>query len=156
MYIEVLCNLKLLIISDTHGYLGNAVSAIEKENPDYILHLGDMADDCAELENMYPRKLVICVLGNNDFFNKRYPLERQFELCGKKIFMCHGHKYNVKHSLFPLKMAADECDIVLYGHTHIAHLEQDEDMLVMNPGSTSSYGVINISDDSIDAEIIKF
>ncbi|MBQ7900916.1 MAG: metallophosphoesterase [Clostridia bacterium] len=150
--------MKLLVISDTHGYIGNAVSAIEKEQPDYILHLGDVADDCDELMNIYPNKLVVCVLGNNDFFNKKYPLERIFSLCGKNIFMCHGHKYNVKQSLFPLKKAAQyaKAHIVLYGHTHRSYLEQDGDMLIMNPGSISSYGIIDITDDGTNAEIINF
>ena len=152
----MLCDLKLLVISDTHGYLGNAVSAIKKEKPDYILHLGDMADDCDELTAMYPRKVVTCVLGNNDFFNRRYPMERRFELCGKKFFMCHGHKYNVKQSLFSLKMAADDADIILYGHTHVSLCEKDGDMLIMNPGSTSTYGIINIDDNGeIFSEIVR-
>jgi len=152
--------LKILVISDTHYMTSFAVSLIERLSPDYTLHLGDMCDDCRKLENIFPRKLIVSVKGNNDFFDKDYPLERCFELGGKKIFMCHGHKYNVKSSLLPLsyKGREMEADIVLYGHTHSAHLEEIDGTLIMNPGSTAtgSYGIIEINDGKINAKLEKY
>lgn len=149
--------LKILVISDTHGYTGNAVSLIEEICPQYIIHLGDMAEDCDELISMYPMKRIICLLGNNDFFCKSYPLERICEIEGKKIFMCHGHKYNVKQSLEPLKKAAKNinADIVLYGHTHRAYTEQLGNMIILNPGSTRTYGLITIENNNVKAEIFE-
>lgn len=149
-------DLKLLVISDTHGYIGNAVSLIEELSPDYIIHLGDMAADCDELRSIYPMRRIICVLGNNDWFCKSYPYEIQTEIGGKKIFMCHGHKYNVKYGIEALTAAAraSNADIVLFGHTHCKYIDNSGDMLVMNPGSRSSYGVIKIDDKgNITAEI---
>ena len=53
-------------------------------------------------------KRIICVLGNNDFYNKNYPDEIVCEIGGKRFFMCHGHKYNVKYGLFALKKKAKD------------------------------------------------
>ncbi|MBQ4527546.1 MAG: metallophosphoesterase [Clostridia bacterium] len=150
--------MKILVISDTHGYIGDAVEAIEKEKCDFCIHLGDMAADCEELELIFPRQKFIFVKGNNDFFlrDSAFPDERIFELGGKKFFVCHGHKYHVKGGLFALKKKAVEvgADIVLYGHTHTAYLETGS-VLVMNPGSAHSYGLIHIDGDSVRSEICR-
>ncbi len=150
--------LKLLVISDTHGYIGNAVSLIEQTDPDYIIHLGDVASDCDELCSIYPTRRIICVLGNNDFFCKSYPIERTLEVCGKKIFMCHGHKYNVKYGLHLLKKVARDlgADIVLFGHTHTAFAEDDNGLTVLNPGSTRTYGLITIKSGNVQAQVLDF
>ena len=150
--------MKILVISDTHGYIGNAISLIEEMNPDYIIHLGDVANDCDELSGIYPTRRIICVLGNNDFFCKSYPLERTAEIGGKKIFMCHGHKYNVKYGLHLLKKTARDAgaDIVLFGHTHSAYIEEQDGMIVMNPGSTRTYGIITIESGKVQAQVLDF
>ena len=141
--------MKILVISDTHRFISNAVSLIEEHKPDTVVHLGDIADDCDELRYIYPHKRIICVLGNNDFFNKNYPLEVICTLEGKKFFMCHGHKYNVKSGLYALmKRARDEgADVVLYGHTHKNKCEYEGNILIMNPGSIRTYGIIEIDKD---------
>ena len=147
--------MKILVISDTHGYIGNAVSLIEEINPDYIIHLGDVADDCDELKSIYPMKRIICVLGNNDFFCKSYPNDRITEIGGKGIYMCHGHKLGVKSGLSLLKKTAREkgADIALFGHTHCAYTETDVDLIVLNPGSSRTYGLITIENENVTAKV---
>ena len=150
--------MKILVISDTHHMISQAKVLVEKINPDYVFHLGDMCEDCRNLENAFPRKVIVSVKGNNDFFDRDYPLERCFELGGKKIFMCHGHKYNVKTSLLPITYKGKEvgADIVLFGHTHRAFLDEVDGMTIMNPGSVSGYGIIEIIDDKICAKLEKY
>ena len=58
----------ILVISDTHGRITNAVNTIEKLKPDYILHLGDVVRDVEDLEAIFPSKDIIAVSGNNDFW----------------------------------------------------------------------------------------
>lgn len=149
--------MKILVISDTHNYIENAVNLIKNINPDYTFHLGDMASDCHELENMFPTKIIAAVRGNNDFFDNSYPLERLAEIGEKKIFACHGHKYGVKMSLLQLEYKAKElgADIVLYGHTHVAFLDVSDERVIMNPGSKGSYGIIEITDGKVKARIEK-
>ena len=151
--------MKILVISDTHGNINNAIEAIKNEKCDYCIHLGDMVADCEDLEAVFPRQKFIFVKGNNDIWlrNSSYPDERFFTLEGKSFFICHGHKYNVKYSLDALKAKGRElgADIILYGHTHSKHLENDGQVLVLNPGASSSYGVIIIENGKINSSLIE-
>ena len=149
--------MKYLVISDTHGYIANAVELIENLKPDYCIHLGDMAEDCRELEYIFPRQKFIFVKGNNDVWlrDNQFPDERLFELEGFKFFVTHGHKYHVKSGLELLTKAAKEknAKIALYGHTHVKKLIWEDDILIMNPGSKFSYGLIEIKNGKINAEL---
>ena len=149
--------MKIIVISDTHGNINYAVKAIENEKPDFCIHLGDMKADCEDLESIFPRQKFIFVKGNNDFWlrDSSYPDERFFELGGKKFFVCHGHKYNVKYSLDALKKKGRElgADIILYGHTHSKRIENDGRSLIMNPGASAGYGVIIIENGEINSSL---
>ena len=149
--------MKYLIISDTHGYITGAANAIKKHSPDYCIHLGDVAHDCEELENMFPRQNFIFVKGNNDVWlrNNIFPDERFFELEGKKFFLTHGHKFYVKSGTQALKKVAiaKKADIVLYGHSHIQKLEEDDGMIILNPGARGKYALITIEKDTIKTEL---
>ena len=76
------------------------------------------------------------VAGNNDYFSS---LEREadFELAGKKIFLCHGHHYGVSMGVERIREEGQsrKADIVMYGHTHKPYLDIREDITVLNPGS---------------------
>ena len=149
--------MKYLIISDTHGNITYAINAIEKLKPDYCIHLGDMVEDCEDLERIFPRQKFIFVKGNNDYWirNNSFPDERVFTLEGKTFFICHGHKYHVKGGTEYLKREAKQinADIVLYGHTHIQKHENDNDMVIINPGARDKYAVITIKNDDINVEL---
>lgn len=147
--------MKILVLSDTHGRLDTAEKLIEEINPDYTLHLGDMAEDCRYLEAMFPQKIITSVKGNNDYFDKTYPLERIFTLCGKRFFMCHGHKYNVKSSLLALKYKGmeEKADIILFGHTHIPYTENTDGVIMLNPGSVGTYGIIELNESEVIASV---
>ena len=156
-FLEGHVNLKILVLSDTHNNIANASRLLKELDPDYTFHLGDMADDCVSLERLFPRKIIASVRGNNDFFDTSYPLERVAVIGGKTIFACHGHKYHVKSSLLSLEYKAQElgADIVLFGHTHTSYIDISPKRIIMNPGSVSSYGIIEITDGNINARIEK-
>ncbi len=150
--------MKILVISDTHGRIDAAKELIDKINPDFTFHLGDMADDCKRLEERFMHKVIACVKGNNDYFDKTYPLERIAKIGGKTFFACHGHKYNVKTSLNALRYRAQElgADIVLFGHTHIPFVDSAEDMIMLNPGTTGTYGIIEINEGKVNASVQRY
>lgn len=149
--------MKYLVISDTHTYITDAVKAIESIKPDYCIHLGDMAQDCEDLESIFPRQKFIFVKGNNDVWlrSNSFPDERIFELEGKTFFLTHGHKYHVKSGTEALKRAAKakNANIVLFGHTHMQCVEQNDDMLLLNPGARGKYAVITIKNEIVKAEL---
>ena len=150
--------MRILVLSDTHGRTDIAERLIQDLNPDYIFHIGDMEADCRRLEEKFQRKIIVCVNGNNDYFSKAYPLERIFTLGGIRFFMCHGHKYNVKASLLPLKLRAleEKADVALFGHTHSPFIDTKEDLIMLNPGTVGSYGIIEIDEGKINASVQKY
>lgn len=127
--------MKILLVSDTHGYNGNLEEVLELEKPDFLCHMGDV-----EGSEDYIRAMAECPLamvsGNNDFWTDLNP-EVTFELQGFRIFMTHGHYLQAHYGTEYLKSAGHRngADIVLFGHTHRPTLEIDEDIIVANPGS---------------------
>ena len=86
----------IAVISDSHG---NRIS-IDKvkkriSSADVLLFLGDGEGDLREITEEFKGE-VYAVRGNCDM-RGLYPEERLIELQGKKIFMCHGHRYGVKY-----------------------------------------------------------
>ena len=65
--------------------------------------------------------------------------QRIIEIKGKKIFMCHGHKYGVKYGYNSIYYRGKEvgADIVLFGHSHLPIIEEYDGLILMNPGSIS-------------------
>lgn len=155
--------MKVLVMSDTHGYLTNAMRAIDN-NPDVdmIIHLGDYCRDVADLEQLYPDKKFEYVYGNSDFGVGLVEAEKTLEIEGRRIFLTHGHKYSVKWDLDRIvaKAEIENAHIALYGHTHVALIDQTCDCMVLNPGSISesrsnlseSYAILDITPEKVDAE----
>ncbi len=148
--------MKLLVFSDSHGRIGNMIEAIEREKDfNMVVFAGDVQRDVEELRLCYPRLTIAEVVGNNDFFVKSVPEDRLFEAEGKKIFLTHGHRYNVKYSTVQLLSAAKAqgADIVIYGHTHFRDLDEIGGITVINPGTAvRSYAVLTIEKGEINVE----
>ncbi|MGE4353003.1 MAG: metallophosphoesterase [Oscillospiraceae bacterium] len=151
--------MKIAVFSDSHGDISAMLAAVRSFSPDLILHLGDHTGDADELtaETGIP---VRRVRGNCDFATTA-PLSDMFELSGRRILMCHGHRHQVKLGLDSLLNAAhfSHADIVLYGHTHQAYLAHVGNMLILNPGSIGSgthrsWAKLTIENEKTDAEII--
>ena len=140
---------KIIVISDTHKNISNAIDIISRHNPDYVLHLGDHADDADEIRYIFPETDVIGVCGNCDWSSlTNAPVERMIDIDGVKILMCHGHTYSVKQGIGGYVAAATVkgAHIALFGHTHIPMLENTGRMIIMNPGTVRTYGMIEIKD----------
>lgn len=132
--------MKLLIFSDSHcrTELMNKIAEKYKSVINGIIHLGDCTEDVSELFNICGGIPVYQVRGNNDFDNG-FPLERTIDICGRKIFMTHGHRQRVYHNTTSLYYTAAQngADIALFGHTHVPYLQNEGGIIVMNPGSIS-------------------
>jgi putative phosphoesterase len=126
----------IAVFSDSHGAVEPMLAAAKKYSPDLIIHLGDYSGDANELKKELPGTPIKNVQGNCDFVSDA-PEREIFQLCGKTFFLAHGHRYGVKSgtdALLTTAMCAG-ADIVMYGHTHIADLRSEGNMLVLNPGS---------------------
>ena len=145
----------IAVVSDTHRmikYINLAKELIK--GADILIHLGDNIDDVAILENNFNGK-VYAVAGNCDYSSK-YPKEAVIEVNGRKIFFTHGDLYGVKRSINSIYYRGRELevDIVLFGHTHEQIIEEEQGIILMNPGSISLprlkgryVGFIDINDD---------
>ena len=163
--------MKYLIASDIHGsayWTERLVAAIESEQPDRIVLLGDLLyhGPRNDLPRDYAPKRVIPLLnaladriiavrGNCDF-GADEPELRLLNLGNVRILMVHGHRYAVKSSLLRLSLLSQEhrADITLYGHTHRQDAQWVDQRLVMCPGSVGgargSYAVLEVGNGRYD------
>ena len=130
--------MKIGIVSDSHGNTSvfeTMLSVPGAREAELWLHAGDFAPDADDLEILSGRR-VARVLGNCDLFVDGVYDETVVEVAGHRIFLTHGHLFNVRFDTMMLAEAARTAgaDIAVYGHTHIA-LEEHGDVTVLNPGS---------------------
>ena len=144
--------MRILVLSDTHGDFNSMLRAVDaQKNAEVIIHCGDGKAQIDALAEKFPDKKIIAVRGNCDF-GAKYPDVQNVEVGGKKIFVTHGHLFQVKFTPYNLICAAREnkADIVCFGHTHCAMNEYEDGLYIMNPGSChgycASYGYIDITD----------
>ena len=151
-------DLKILVFSDSHRSLRAMLDTIEKHTPDTIIHLGDLEDDAEELGYVFPKIPLISVPGNCDGWTTSLPV-RLVSIEGVRILLSHGHLWQVKRGYACAIAEARKvnANILLFGHTHVAHCQQMEDGLwVMNPGpSPDSYGTIVIENGSAQCFVTK-
>lgn len=126
----------VLVISDTHGSRKGIddMRSLIAEN-DYLIHLGDGALDVRAEFSAYPDKVYFCA-GNCDYLSI-LPAEGELHVEQVKILYCHGHTYGVKSGLTRLVFEAKQrgCQLVLYGHTHVAKIDVIDGITLVNPGS---------------------
>ncbi len=147
--------MKFMIASDIHGsaeYLKMLISAIEKEQPQKIILLGDILyhgprnnlplgyapKEVIALLNPIKEKLL-CVRGNCDTEVDQmvldFPILADYAIIpvkDKLIYATHGHKFGENNPM-PLSKG----DILLNGHTHVPKCEDKGDFIYMNCGSVS-------------------
>jgi len=156
--------MRIGVISDTHGDVELALEAIRQmKDVELILHAGDTYDDVVSLS----KEIDIEMIGvrGNIGRNEDGPAELVLDLNGFRIFLVHGHHYDVKHSLMRLYYRAKEveADVVVYGHTHLALGAVEDDILFFNPGSIgfprgkykNSYGILDLSGKTASVEILE-
>lgn len=147
--------MKLMIASDIHGsalYCKQLLQAMEREQPDKLLLLGDLLyhGPRNDLPAEYAPKQVIamlsehkerilCVRGNceAEVDQMVLPFPVLADYCwlytdGLEIFATHGHHHNESNPpCFP------NGSILLCGHTHIPVCRSHDHFTYMNPGSVS-------------------
>lgn len=140
--------MKILVLSDSHG--AALLPAFNKEAPDHVLFLGDGARDADRLYGISGAVPVCRVSGNCDLADSE-PQTKILDLAGRRTVMTHGHAFGVKSGLAALAAYAKSvnADIALYGHTHAAHSETRDGVLLVNPGAAVNgrYAVIELDKD---------
>ena len=148
--------MKLLIFSDTHGYLDSARDVLRRigSKVDAVAHLGDHDMDAQELQQEFPSLPFHFVAGNNDF-GMDTPSWKMIHMGGRGILLTHGHKQRVYWGMDTISYWAEEhgADAVLFGHTHRPFYDNGGPILILNPGSISlprnsipSFGILTIEE----------
>ena len=153
--------MRVLVVSDSHGNVDNMVRAVERIQPDYVLHLGDCQRDMEALRREFPGLAMEGVPGNCDWGSYDQK-ERLIELGGVRILMLHGHTRNVKSSPMAAMYAAKEygAQVLLFGHTHRPMVDNDGTLLTLNPGAAGdrdapTCGVLTIENGRADVKTVS-
>lgn len=157
--------MRILLFSDSHGDIRSMEKAIRKnDGVDMIIHLGDCVSDILRIMDMFGKYRYEFVQGNNDW-SRGYPTEKTLELEGRKIFITHGHQYNVKYDYRRIASRGNSinADAVFFGHTHEPEEFFSDGMLVLNPGSVnasrslskrSTYCLVEVSAEKLVARFL--
>ena len=158
--------MKILLISDTHGVLDRIYEVHRKHTDiDTIIHLGDHADDAISIDKRLD-KTVHYVLGNCDGAATKEESSKILNTPYGKLLLTHGHADGVNYDITNLFYRAKEldCKAALFGHTHVPYNEELEGIKLVNPGSLTrpkdgsdgSYAIIEITENSMDVEILYY
>lgn len=137
--------MKILIISDNHGYhdkgiLEHVIWA------DEVWHAGDWLNTALHTEIMKLKKPVMGVYGNIDGMDVKleYPAVQFFEREGYRIFITH---IGGKPGKYPAKVQSylrqNKPHIYVCGHSHMLQVQRDpafNNLLYLNPGACGTHG----------------
>ncbi len=127
---------RVLVVSDSHGNNENIRKAIKKAGKiDLMIHLGDVGYEFRQVETMAGVPTYM-VAGNNDLGGFLRDMSIIY-IGSHKVLLTHGHRQHVHSGVSTLRYLAleNECDIVMYGHTHVPFLDEGDDVTILNPGS---------------------
>ena len=151
--------MRILVFSDSHRDIQSCCDVINRIiGIDMIIHAGDHAEDAESISRLFPDIPIHFVSGNCDF--GAAPKELVFTASDKKIFLTHGHLYNVKNDLgfSSLLQHAQTlgCDCAVFGHTHEGLCNINSGITLLNPGSIRygrTFGVIEIENGKLRAAV---
>ncbi|CEP43159.1 phosphodiesterase [Paraclostridium sordellii] len=172
--------MKIGVMSDTHGSLPYFEKALDTlSDCDILLHAGDVLyhGPRNDLPKGYDPKGVISKINNLDNILIargncdadvdqmviNHPIQGPYVLSQfgeTRILINHGYVDSKEETIKKAKSMG--ADILILGHTHVKELFIDENLIVLNPGSTSipkdsshSVAIIDITEnhDELDLEI---
>lgn len=140
--------MKYLIVSDIHGSIESAeiiINNFKKHNCDLILCLGDVLyhGPRNDLPNYYnPKKVItllneyadkiLCVQGNCDAEVDQMVLK--FEIHKDLDLNLNGFCFHLEHG-HHLEDLFCNSKYILFGHTHISVIKEENEKIYINPGS---------------------
>ena len=135
---------KILLISDTHGYIDKKIVNYASR-VDEIWHAGDIGDISVS-DKLKKIKPLRAVYGNIDDQKIRaeFPLHNRF-ICEKvKVWITHIGGYPKRYNPKILKeLKSNPPDLFICGHSHILKVINDKqlDLLHINPGAIGKHGL---------------
>ena len=148
---------KILLISDTHGYIDDRIIQYAKES-DETWHAGDIGE-LKVVDELKKVTTLRAVHGNidNSKIRAEYAENLRFKIEDMKIWITHiggyPNKYNQR---IRQEIYNDPPDIFICGHSHILKVINDNrlNLLHINPGAIGKHGFHHVRT-MIKFEIIK-
>lgn len=137
--------MRVLLLSDTHGYLDDDILAHAAE-ADEVWHAGDVGEGgvLGRLGERAP--IVRAVYGNIDggAVRRDWPEDARWETGGLRVYMTHIGGYPGRYNPRARKLidGGPEIDLFVCGHSHILKVMPDRrrGLLHMNPGACGQHG----------------
>ena len=126
--------MKIGILSDSHtksGFQQDVINHLKQNGANYLIHAGDLCKK-ENLQQLEDSDLTyISVFGNNDRALMKYSNEF-FIKQEPYLFKIKDIKFKLMH--LPYYLTPDDCDVVIFGHTHKFECEYTNKTLFVNPG----------------------
>ena len=146
------------VISDTHiRDRGEHIPRIVLdvfEHVDLIIHAGDIVSlgVIEELNSVCSKVVVVAGNMDQEAVKKKYPVKRVLEILGQRVGLMHGAgPASNLPQLLKDAFKEDDCDLIIFGHSHEPMNERIDGILFFNPGSATdraaaykSYGIIEL------------
>lgn len=162
-------DVKLLLISDTHGNqnLLEELMAIAK-GVDVIIHLGD--DYCDPESFLFLKTPLFRVPGTwgPEYQNPLIENRRFESFLNWRFFLSHTPTTDLHdrpEDIDPqIVLDKQQCDVFCHGHTHQPKIEQNDRVVILNPGHLKSefdrgfpatYSLLTLSYEWMDIKIIN-
>ncbi len=153
-----------VVLADTH--ISRRARALPEEllpyleKADLILHAGDLIE-ASVLDELSLYAPVRAVKGNVDPPDVNLPETLEFDFGGARIAMIHdsGRKEGRRKRL---KRRFPDARVVVFGHSHVPFLEDEDDLLLLNPGSPTdkrrqphhTFALLHVEGGEVWAEIM--
>ena len=134
---------KILLLSDTHGYMGDDVLNYVGQ-ADEVWHAGDIGT--LEVTDAIKKlKPLRAAYGNIDNASLRveFPLHQKFTIEGIRVWMTHIGGYPNRYAKSIREaLKQNPPDLFISGHSHILKVMRDKrlNLLHMNPGAVGIHG----------------
>ena len=138
---------KILLISDTHGYIDEKIIKYANQ-VDEIWHAGDIGD-ISVTDTLKTIKPLKAVYGNidNQKIRSEFPLHNRF-LCEKvDVWITHIGGYPKKYNSKIIdELRSNPPDLFICGHSHILKVINDKELnlLHINPGAIGKHGLHSV------------
>jgi len=153
----------VVVIADTH--MPRRAKALPEgllphlERADLILHAGDLMDP-ALLDALAAYAPVHAVRGNMDLPEANLPETLELDLDGVKVAMIHDSGPG-KGRRARMRRRFPDARVVVFGHSHVPWLEDEDGLLLLNPGSPTdrrrqpehTFALLRTDDGRVRAEI---
>jgi len=108
---------------------------------------------------------TVPLYADNKVMQIKIPYSQTLKIGSHKFYITHGNREGVNYDCEGLQEKCREldCDIGLYGHTHVAHQIIDDKLYVANPGSCSrprggqkpGFAIVTVQPNLVDIAFIQ-